>query len=298
MKNKVHSFLFCNKHYIFKSMMDRISFVVQKLIVLTLLGVLCAWAFPAKPSDSQIYDDNHLLNASETKLFNDLAEELYQKTGVELTCVMIDDIGRQNETVGDFAQKTAEQWQMGKETGEGLMIFVAQRQHWKNIVVTPAAEKIFSEEDLAKIQQKTILPAFREYNYSEGILSLSYALALHVAHAKKVKLDVDGALYKLSENSVSSLMILFVLFVFFLTLMAKFSGGRGNGILWFLFGGSIKNKKKDEPEVGFGGGFGGSPKGFGGGFGNGLGGGFSSGIGGGSSFGCGMGRFGKKGDLW
>ena len=64
------------------------------------------------------------------------------------------------------------------------------------------------------------------------------------------------------------------------------------------FGGAIKNKKKDEAEVGFGGGFGGSPKGFGGGFGNGLGGGFSSGMGGGSSFGSGMGRFGKRDDLW
>ena len=74
-------------------------------------------------------------------------------------------------------------------------------------------------------------------------------------------------------------MILFILFVFFLLLMAKFSGGRGNGILWFLFGGAIKNKKKDEPETGFSGGFGSSPRGFGGGFGGGLGGSF-----GGSSF--------------
>ena len=92
-------------------------------------------------------------------------------------------------------------------------------------------------------------------------------------------------------------MILFILFVFFLTLMAKFSGGRGNGILWFLFGGAIKNKKKDEPEIGFAGGFGSTAKGFGGGFGGGLGGGFSSGIGGRSSFGR-MGSFGKRDDLW
>lgn len=278
-------------------MNHRFLFFTQRVLALTLTLALCAWAYPARPSDSQIYDDNHLLNASETKLFNELAHKLNQRTGIELTCVLLNDIGHQNDKIDEYAQKTAEEWQVGKASGEGLMIFVVQKQHWKKILLTPAAEKFFSEKDLAKIQQKTILPAFREYNYNEGILSLSYNLASHLAKAKKVKLGIDEAPYKLSENSVSSLMILFILFVFFLTLMAKFSGGRGNGILWFLFGGAIKNKKKDEPEIGFAGGFGSTAKGFGGGFGGGLGGGFSSGIGGRSSFGR-MGSFGKRDDLW
>ena len=268
---------------------------------------LSAWAetstdsprYPQRPSESNIYDDNHLLNASETNLFNNLAVELYQKTGIELTCVLLDDIGHVNQFEKSelYAQNTAKEWNLGKQA-DGIMIFVAQKQRWKNIVVTPALEKNFDEKTLAKIQQKTLIPAFREYNYGEGILSLSYALAQIGAKAKGKVLDIDATPYKLSENSVPALMILFILFVFFLVLMAKFSGGRGNGILWFLFGGAIKNKKKDEAEVGFGGGFGGSPKGFGGGFGNGLGGGFSSGMGGGSSFGSGMGRFGKRDDLW
>ncbi len=238
--------------------------------------------FPQKPSESKIYDDNHLLNPSETRLFDDLADNLYQKTGIELTCVIVDDIGHTNQfEKGDkYAQSTADAWQLGKESGEGVMIFVSQKQHWKNIVVTPGAEKYYSEKALAKIQKKTLLPAFREYNYGEGILSFAYAIAQMGAKAKGIKLDIDETPYKISENSTSSLMILFILFVSFLLLMAKFSGGRGNGIFWFLFGGAIKNKKKDEPETGFIGGFGSSPRGFGGGFGGGLGGSF-----GGSSFG-------------
>ena len=237
--------------------------------------------YPQKPAESQIYDDNHLLNASETSLFNNLAVEFFQKTGIELTCVLMDDIGHVNlfEKGDMYAKNTADQWELGKKNGDGIMIFVSQKQRWKNIVVTPGIENIYSEKTLAKVQQKTLLPAFREYNYGEGILSLSYALAQMGAKAKGIKLDIDEAPYKLHENSVPALMILFILFVFFLLLMAKFSGGRGNGILWFLFGGAIKNKKKDEPETGFSGGFGSSPRGFGGGFGGGLGGSF-----GGSSF--------------
>ncbi|WP_297699217.1 YgcG family protein [uncultured Fibrobacter sp.] len=237
--------------------------------------------YPQKPAESQIYDDNHLLNASETGLFNNLAVEFFQKTGIELTCVLMDDIGHVNlfEKGDLYAKNTADQWELGKKNGDGIMIFVSQKQRWKNIVVTPGIENIYSEKTLAKVQQKTLLPAFREYNYGEGILSLSYALAQMGAKAKGIKLDIDEAPYKLHENSVPALMILFILFVFFLLLMAKFSGGRGNGILWFLFGGAIKNKKKDEPETGFSGGFGSSPRGFGGGFGGGLGGSF-----GGSSF--------------
>ena len=240
--------------------------------------------YPLRPSESRIYDDNHLLNATETKLFDDLAQELLEKTGIELTCVLTDHIANANERVADYAKETADNWQLAQDSGEGIMIFVSQKQHAKNIVVTPAAQAIFNEKKIAEIQQKTLLPAFREYNSSEGILSFSYALAQIGAKAKKVKLDIDGTPYKLSQNNISSLMILFILFVFFLTLMAKFSGGRGNGILWFLFGGAIKNKKKDEPETGFSGGFGSTPKGFGGGFGGGLGG----------SFGSGMSRYGKK----
>ena len=237
--------------------------------------------YPQKPAESQIYDDNHLLNASETSLFNNLAVEFFQKTGIELTCVLMDDIGHVNlfEKGDLYAKNTADQWELGKKNGDGIMIFVSQKQRWKNIIVTPGIENIYSEKTLAKVQQKTLLPAFREYNYGEGILSLSYALAQMGAKAKGIKLDIDEAPYKLHENSVPALMILFILFVFFLLLMAKFSGGRGNGILWFLFGGAIKNKKKDEPETGFSGGFGSSPRGFGGGFGGGLGGSF-----GGSSF--------------
>lgn len=237
--------------------------------------------YPQKPAESQIYDDNHLLNASETSLFNNLAVEFFQKTGIELTCVLMDDIGHVNlfEKGDLYAKNTADQWELGKKNGDGIMIFVSQKQRWKNIVVTPGIENIYSEKTLAKVQQKTLHPAFREYNYGEGILSLSYALAQMGAKAKGIKLDIDEAPYKLHENSVPALMILFILFVFFLLLMAKFSGGRGNGILWFLFGGAIKNKKKDEPETGFSGGFGSSPRGFGGGFGGGLGGSF-----GGSSF--------------
>jgi uncharacterized protein len=288
-------------------MFQRNKFILRFFFFCCMSLALSAWAetstdsprYPQRPSESNIYDDNHLLNASETSLFNNLAVELYQKTGIELTCVLLDDIGHVNQFEKSelYAQNTAKEWNLGKQA-DGIMIFVAQKQRWKNIVVTPALEKTFDEKTLAKIQQKTLIPAFREYNYGEGILSLSYALAQIGAKAKGKVLDIDATPYKLSENSVPALMILFILFVFFLVLMAKFSGGRGNGILWFLFGGAIKNKKKEEAEVGFGGGFGGTPKGFGGGFGNGLGGGFSSGMGGGSSFGSGMGRFGKRDDLW
>ena len=241
--------------------------------------------YPKRPTESRLYDDNHLLDASETKLFDNLAEEFFQKTGIELTCVLTDNIPYSSERIEDYARETASTWNLGKESGEGIMIFVIQKRHAKNIFVTSAAQKIFKERDLERIMQKTLLPAFREYNYNEGILSLSYALAKKGADAKKVSLNIDESLYKLSQNKTSSLMILFI---FFLTLMAKFSGGRGNGILWFLFGGAIKNKKKDETEkTGFGGGFGSSPSGFGGGFGGGLGGGFGSA----------MSRYGKR-DSW
>ncbi|WP_294653325.1 YgcG family protein, partial [Fibrobacter succinogenes] len=147
-------------------LLKRISIRVTLLCLSLTLGAMAETSFedqrfPQKPSEGQIYDDNHLLNASETQLFNDLAQKFHQETGIELTCVLIDDIGHANQfEKGDkYAKYTAEQWNLGKESGEGIMIFVAQKQRWKNIVVTPGLEKIYSEKKLATVQQKTLLPA-------------------------------------------------------------------------------------------------------------------------------------------
>ena len=202
-------------------MFQRNKFIFRFFIFFCLSLALSAWAetsteaprYPQRPSESNIYDDNHLLNASETSLFKSLADELYRKTGIELTCVLLDDIGHVNQFEKSelYAQNTAKEWNLGKQSAEGIMIFVAQKQRWKNIVVTPALEKNFDEKTLAKIQQKTLIPAFREYNYGEGILSLSYALAQMGAKAKGKQLDIDATPYKLSENSVPALMILFIL---------------------------------------------------------------------------------------
>ncbi|WP_298767772.1 YgcG family protein [uncultured Fibrobacter sp.] len=238
--------------------------------------LLCGFAaaveerpIPEKPTESAVYDDNHLMNASEIQLFDDLALELKKKTGISLACVLANDIGRTDNK--SYARATAEHWDIDNN---GLMIFVAQKQHWKDIIVAPQLQDVYSEKVLAKLQQHTLLPAFREYNYSQGILALAYALAEAGVKSKGIKLDIDKTRYELQQNKVSSLMILFIMFVVFFLLMAKFSGGRGNGCFWFLFGGAIRKRKKEEPETGFAGSFGNSRSGFGGGFGNSFGGGF------------------------
>ena len=94
--------------------------------------------YPERPAESRIYDENHLLNANEIKLFDNLAQELFQKTGTEITCVLTDNIANANERVEDYARETAEAWKLGQGSGEGIMIFVVQKRHAKNIVVTPA----------------------------------------------------------------------------------------------------------------------------------------------------------------
>lgn len=227
--------------------------------------------YPERPAESAVYDDNHLMNANEIELFDALAQELRQKTGIELACVLVNDIGHQDN--GGYAKATAEQWI--PEGKDGLLIFVAQKQRWKDVVVQGKIQELYDTKSLAQLQQHTLLPAFREYNYSQGILALAYALAEKGAKAQKVKLGVDRNLYELQQNNVSSLMILFIMFVVFFLLMAKFSGGRGNGCFWFLFGGAIKErKKKKEEDTGFAGNFGSSRGGFGGGFGGSFGGGF------------------------
>lgn len=239
---------------------------VKKVFVTTLLFICTAFAesnLPTRPTDSFVYDENHLMSTQEIRLFNALAEELRNKTGVDMVCVLMNDIGKNDYK--KFATQTAEKWTLGNES---VLIFVSQKQRKRSIEVHPGSQSYFTDAVVEKLQQKVLLPAFRQQKYGEGILALAWNLAQVAAQEKGATIDLDSNQFIEEEKEIPARMILFIMLVIFLLLMSKFSGGRGNGCLWFLFGNAMETKK-DDVHKGFGGGFGRGKGGFGGGFGRG-----------------------------
>lgn len=266
-------------NFIFCSQMHRRNYLTTCItFILGLCIALCVSAgakqLPPKPANSYVFDENHIMNAQEVRLFNTISEELYRKTGVAIACALMLDIGR--EDYRNFAVQTAQKWGIGSQSNEGILIFVSLKQRRRSVEVGYGAEGYLPDALVERLQQQTLVPAFRQKKYGEGIVKLAWAIAQTAAKEKNVQLEIDGPVQE-EEPAAPPQMFLFIMLVFFLVMMAKFSGGRGNGCLWFMLGNAIGRSSRNNDHDGFGGGFGGGRGGFGGGFGGGSFGGGGSG---------------------
>lgn len=247
----------------------RLSFCVFTVLSICVLFSSAALAqkLPPRPRNSYVYDENRLMTAQEIRQFNILAEELYRKTGVGMACALMNNIGRNDYR--SFAVRTAEKWGIGGKTNEGILIFVDLKQRRRSVEIGYGAEGYLPDVLVERLQQKTLVPAFRQQKYGQGIITLAWELAQITAKEKNVNLELNQEQFTQKEQEAPPRMILFILFILFLLIMSKSSGGRGNGCLWFLIGNAIGSSGRNRHHGGFGGGFGGSHGGFGGGFGGG-----------------------------
>ncbi|HPW95305.1 MAG TPA: TPM domain-containing protein, partial [Fibrobacteraceae bacterium] len=126
-----------------------------------------SFLFSSPPVNSYVFDENRLLTTQETETFNLIAQELYNKTGVGLAAALYQDIGEEDPR--EFALKTAESFGIGKKgVDEGILIFVAMNQKRRSVEVGYGAEPYLPDVLVEKIQQQTLVPAFRQRKYGEG----------------------------------------------------------------------------------------------------------------------------------
>jgi uncharacterized protein len=230
-----------------------------------------SFLFSGPPVNSYVFDENRLLTTQETELFNLIAQELYNKTGVGLAAALYQDIG--DEDPREFALKTAESFGIGKKgVDEGILIFVAMNQKRRSVEVGYGAEPYLPDVLVEKIQQQTLVPAFRQRKYGEGVISLAWALASHVAKEKEVTLNLGNVSLAASPEEKGEFSFIKAFFIFILILFLLFTK-TGRNILYLMII-SQMGRSSGRGGGGFGGGRSG---GFGGGFGGGRFGGGGSG---------------------
>ena len=126
-----------------------------------------SFLFSGPPVNSYVFDENRLLTTQETELFNLIAQELYNKTGVGLAAALYQDIG--DEDPREFALKTAESFGIGKKgVDEGILIFVAMNQKRRSVEVDFG---IPFTRCFSRIQQQTLVQHLAT-RYGEGVISL------------------------------------------------------------------------------------------------------------------------------
>ena len=228
-----------------------------------------SFLFSGPPVNSYVFDENRLLTTQETETFNLIAQELYNKTGVGLAAALYQDIGEEDPR--EFALETAESFGIGKKgIDEGILIFAAMNQKRRSVEVGYGAEPYLPDVLVEKIQQQTLVPAFRQHKYGEGILSLAWALASHVAKEKQVTLDLNNVSLSTAPAEKGEFSFIKAIFIFILILFLLFTK-TGRHILFLMIISQMGGGGRRS------GGFGGRSGGFGGGFGGGRFGGGGSG---------------------
>lgn len=216
---------------------------------------------------------------TQRKLTN-LIRELQEKTGAEIAVVTVETT--QPLTPFDYALKIAETWKPGaKGKDNGVVFLVASKDHKMFVTTGYGVEGMLPDGKVGAIQDQYIVPAFKQGNYSQGILAGAQAMAAEIAQGYGVTLTGVPAPRSRGKDVPIDPLLLFLLFIFLFIILASFA--RANRGRYNRYGGGIYN------DGGYGGG------GFGnGGFG-GSGGGFGGFGGGGGDFGGGGGGFGGFG---
>ena len=217
---------------------------ILTLLFVLLLAIPVAAGFkvnkaglPKRPQNSYVFDEDRLLSKQEVQFVNELAEQLYKKAGVGLAVALIHDIGYAD--FRDYALKIAESWGVGGKSNEGILIFAAMKQHRRSVEVGYGAEGYLPDVLVERLQQKTIVPAFKVEKYGQGVMQLAWEIAQVVAKEKGITLEVNTDQLPQEDDDSSGLGL--IIFVILFLLVAKNGGGRGNGCLWFLLGNALSS---------------------------------------------------------
>ena len=126
---------------------------------------------PKDAGTGYITDAVGVLNATQTDSLNSLLKTLDQKTGVEAAVVVIDDFDS-NDNDFDFATRIFRKWGIGKNSADnGLLLLVVTGRRQYRFITGYGLEGLLPDADLKTIGEHTLVPAFKQQNYGDGIIS-------------------------------------------------------------------------------------------------------------------------------
>ncbi|GAA4002585.1 hypothetical protein GCM10022408_12520 [Hymenobacter fastidiosus] len=256
------------------------------LVLLLVIGALVpgrAQELPPRPNPPRLVNDlAGMLRPDEIQALERKLVAYNDSTSSQIAVVTVATLG--DYEIADYAQKLYESWGIGqKSNNNGILLLIAEQEHRARIQTGYGLEGAVPDALAKRIISSTIVPAFREKQYYEG---LNRATDQLIALAKgEYKADQAPPTRGSSDDSGGGWKFWLIIgaLVLFIILRSRGGGGGGGGRRSGGFGGAMIPPIIFGDFLGGRGGFGGG--GFGGG-GGGGGGGFG-GFGGGSSGGGG-----------
>ena len=241
-----------------------------------------------------IVDNANVIDAGTRQRLESIYLNLKERGNIEYAVLTVDSTG--DRDIYDYSLAVARGWGIGPKDAEkaGLLLVVAIQDRKYFTMVSRHLEGDLPDGVVGQIQRERLVPAFRQQNYSKGILDTIQAYAATLAQKRGFNIEGIDQRYAYRErprevtqrpqtsmSSVCGAIIVIVVIIILLSSASRRRGG-GGGCLQALFWGSLFSNLGGGRSSGWGGG------GFGGGgFGGGGGGGFGGGFGGGGDFGGG-----------
>jgi uncharacterized protein len=245
-----------------------------------------------------IVDNANVIDAATRQRLESIYLNLKERGNIEYAVLTVPTTGGLD--IFDYSLRVARGWGIGPKNGDKasflLVVAIQDRKYFTQ--VSRHIEGDLPDGVVGQIQRERLVPAFRQGNYSKGLLDTIQSYAATLAEKRGFNIEGIDQRYAYRESTpeerqsdgrgLSNLCIGIVFLVFLVMLFsASRRRGGGGGCLQALLWGSLFSNLSGRNRSGWGSTGGWSGGGFGGGGFGGGGGGFGGGFGGGGDFGGG-----------
>ena len=258
-------------------LMKRLATVLLLIFVLAFQALVCAAADPPFPRPTGAVNDfANVIPADQRAVMENLAQEIWQKTGTAVVVVTVPTVG--DMVVDDYATRLYESWGIGKKgEDKGVLILLSLKERRVRIETGYGVEGILPDGVVGEIIRLQVIPYLKQGDYGRGLLNAMTSVSDVIARDAGVTLTGRPQL-KPAQPTRGVPVSPFTLILLAIVVMLMLFTRTGRQIMALLllssFGGGGRS---------YGGGSSGGFGGFSGGFG-GFGGGMSGGGGAGGDF--------------
>jgi len=158
------------------------------ILVCSILPNLAAQQLP-RPSGF-VNDFAGVLKAQDALAIGSLASAVKEKTGAEMALVTVMSFEPYASSIEEFSTALMKDWGVGERGKDnGVLFILAMAERESRIEVGYGLEGAIPDSAAGRILDTTVIPAFREGDYSGGLLKGCRTIAAYVAKEKGVNLE-------------------------------------------------------------------------------------------------------------
>lgn len=135
---------------------------------------------PKASGSGYVSNPDFILSTAGVDSLNRTITDLEQKTKVEIAVVVVHDFDAAQEEY-DFALQLFRQWGIGKsKANNGLLLFIATDRRQYRFITGYGLEGLLPDAALKRIGDHFLIPAFKEADYSKGVVSALTTIAAYL----------------------------------------------------------------------------------------------------------------------